>query len=51
LFDRPSVAGAHDRQRLENDIVAIAIMVHERCPDGEPEIVMALSFDDSVGTR
>ena len=35
---------AVDRQRLQDDVVAVAILVHERRADGEPKVVLAFAL-------
>src|ERR1700734_322227 len=36
------------RQRLQDDVIAVAVLVHERCTDVEPKVILAFTFDDGV---
>jgi hypothetical protein len=37
-----------DGKRLQQDVVAVAILVHERGADIEPEVVLPFALDDGV---
>ena len=41
---------AVDRERLEDDVEALGVLVHECGADAEPKIVLALTLDDGVGS-
>jgi hypothetical protein len=38
----------YDGEGLQHDVVAVAILMHERGADVEPEVVLAFAFDDGV---
>src|ERR1019366_2832795 len=47
-FRRPQDDLAIDGKRLQHDVVSIAILMHERGADVEPEVVLPFAFDDGV---